>query len=216
MEKSPSIKKTVTPTNLAAFGRARILVVDDDPDMCEFLVTLMTRNGFDAEGLTDSTKAIGALQDGAFHLLILDMLMEGMSGTELLEQIRKMDRDLSVIVVTGYPSIENVITSLKHQAADYVRKPVEPEALLESVKRALARKGLAINQDTELQLEIGQVLRDARKSKMLTLKQLARRSGVSVSQISQIERGVVSASIASLSRLSGALEIELAELFIRR
>ncbi len=193
--------------------KIRVLIVDDEQDLCDYLSLLLSREGFEVTGLTDPRKVIEELRAKEYHLVILDMMMPGMSGTEVLEQIRKADTDIAVIVSTAYPNVDTAIASLKHQASDYVRKPFEPEAFLATVRAALARKGLTTDPEAELHAAIGRAIRDARKRQDLTLKQLARRTGLSVSLLSQIERAESSASISSLYKIASALGLRMAELF---
>ncbi|HET9157193.1 MAG TPA: response regulator, partial [Myxococcaceae bacterium] len=141
------------------------------------------------------------------------MMMPQMSGTELLEKIRGYDSDIAVIVATAHPAVETAVASLKAQASDYVKKPVEPEELLAAVESALSKKGLSKDPEAELHRAIGRTIREARKSQELTLKQLARRTGLSVSLLSQIERAESSASISSLYKIASALRLRMAELF---
>jgi DNA-binding response OmpR family regulator len=193
--------------------KIRILIVDDEQDLCDYLSLLLSREGFEVTGLTDPKKVIEELKSKEYHLIILDMMMPGMSGTEVLEQIRKLDTDIAVIVSTAYPNVDTAIASLKHQASDYVRKPFEPEAFLATVRAALARKGLTTDPEAELHQAIGRAIRDSRKHRDLTLKQLARRTGLSVSLLSQIERAESSASISSLYKIASALGLKMADLF---
>ncbi|MGC4122861.1 MAG: helix-turn-helix transcriptional regulator [Myxococcales bacterium] len=94
-----------------------------------------------------------------------------------------------------------------------MRKPFEPDAFLATVHAALARKGLTVDPEARLHQAIGEAIRGARKNQDLTLKQLARRTGLSVSLLSQIERAESSASISSLYRIASALGLKMAELF---
>jgi len=191
----------------------RILVVDDEQDLIDYLSLLLSRQGYEVAGVTDPTRVVETLKASEYHLVILDMMMPQMSGTEVLEQIRKHDRDIAVIVSTAYPNVDTAIHSLKHQASDYVRKPFEPEDFLATVNNALANKGLTVDPEARLHQAIGEVVRNARKSQDLTLKQLARRTGLSVSLLSQIERGESSASISSLYKIAHALALRMSDLF---
>lgn len=193
--------------------QVRILVVDDEPDNAELFKTLLTREGFQVATLQDPTKVIGALKDGNFHLVILDMMMPKLSGTEVLEQIREVDDDIAVIVATGFPTVETAVASLKHAASDYVKKPVEPPVFLETVRRVLEKKGITRDPEADLHRGIGRFIREGRTRQNLTLKQLARRTGLSVSLLSQIERAESSASISSLYRIASALRVRMSELF---
>lgn len=191
----------------------RILVVDDEQDNCDYLKLILDREGYETSTTTDPTNVVDTLRADDYHLVVLDMMMPQMSGTDLLEQIRKVDTDVAVIVATGYPTVETAVASLKAQASDYVRKPFEAPIFLETVRLALAKKGLNKDPEAELHRAIGRVIRDSRKNQDLTLKQLARRTGLSVSLLSQIERAESSASISSLYKIASALRIRMSELF---
>lgn len=191
----------------------RILVVDDEQDNADLFRAILAREGYEVVTLNDPTLVMGALKESDFHLVVLDMMMPKMSGTEVLEQIRSFDDDIAVIVATGFPTVETAVASLKASASDYVRKPVEPPAFLETVKQTLEKKGITRDPESELHRAIGRFIREGRTRQRLTLKQLARRTGLSVSLLSQIERAESSASISSLYRIAAALRVRMAELF---
>lgn len=191
----------------------RILVVDDEPDNADLFRALLAREGFSVTMLNDPTHVVATLKEGNFHLVILDMMMPKMSGTEVLEQIRQVDDDIAVIVATGFPTVETAVASLKAAASDYVKKPVEPLVFIETVKRVLEKKGITRDPEAELHRAIGRFIREGRTRQNLTLKQLARRTGLSVSLLSQIERAESSASISSLYRIASALRVRMSELF---
>lgn len=191
----------------------RILVVDDEQDNCDYLKLVLTREGYEVVTTTDPTQTVEILRGSDFHLVILDMMMPQMSGTEVLDLIRKFDTDIAVIVATAYPTVDTAVASLKAQASDYVKKPMEPEQFITAVRNALQKKGLSQDPEADLHRAIGRVIRDARKTQELTLKQLARRTGLSVSLLSQIERAESSASISSLYKIASALQLRMGELF---
>ncbi len=191
----------------------RILVVDDESDNAELFKALLNKEGYVVTTLLDPTKVIPTLKEGNFHLVILDMMMPRLSGTEVLEQIRELDSDIAVIVATGFPNVETAVASLKLAASDYVKKPVEPLAFIDTIKRVLEKKGITRDPEAELHRSIGRFIREGRTRQNLTLKQLARRTGLSVSLLSQIERAESSASISSLYRIATALRVRMGELF---
>jgi DNA-binding NtrC family response regulator len=191
----------------------RILVVDDEQDNCDYLKLVLTREGYEVATTTDPTKTVEMLRAADYHLVVLDMMMPQMSGTEVLEQIRKIDSDVAVIVATAYPNVDTAVASLKAQASDYVKKPMEPDQFLAAVRSALSKKGLSQDPEADLHRAIGRTIREARKTQELTLKQLARRTGLSVSLLSQIERAESSASISSLYKIASALQIKMGDLF---
>ncbi len=191
----------------------RILVVDDESDNAELFKALLIKEGYLVTALLDPTKVIATLKEGNFHLVILDMMMPKLSGTEVLEQIRELDDDVAVIVATGFPTVETAVASLKLSASDYVKKPIDPVNFIETVKRVLEKKGITRDPEAELHRTIGRFIREGRTRQNLTLKQLARRTGLSVSLLSQIERAESSASISSLYRIATALRVRMSELF---
>jgi DNA-binding NtrC family response regulator len=191
----------------------RILVVDDEPDNAELFKALLLKEGYLVTTLLDSTQAVTTLKEGNFHLVVLDMMMPKLSGTEVLEQLREVDDDVAVIVATGFPTVETAVASLKLSASDYVKKPIDPVTFIETVKRVLEKKGITRDPEAELHRTIGRFIREGRTRQNLTLKQLARRTGLSVSLLSQIERAESSASISSLYRIATALRVRMSELF---
>src|SRR5678815_5956157 len=89
----------------------RILVVDDEKETGDYLQLLLTKAGYEVVALTDPTQVMDRLRAEDFHLVILDMMMPQMSGTELLEKIRSYDSDIAVIVATAHPAVCLLYTS---------------------------------------------------------------------------------------------------------
>ncbi|RMG11829.1 MAG: response regulator [Deltaproteobacteria bacterium] len=174
---------------------------------------VLEKEGYFVRALTSPERALEELRSSAYHLVVLDLMMPGMGGLELLREIRSRDEDIAVIIFTGYPSVDSAIESLQLRASDYVKKPFRVEDLKAIVRRTLERKGLVLDPETELHQTIGATIREIRKEKGLTLKQVARRTGLSVSLLSQIERAESSASISSLYRIACALQVRLTEIF---
>jgi DNA-binding NtrC family response regulator len=191
----------------------RILVVDDEQDNCEYLKLLLSKEGYEVTTLTDPTKVVETLKSQDYHLVVLDMMMPQMSGAEVLNEIRRIDSDIAVVVATAYPNVDTAVASLRGQASDYIRKPLEPTQFVSTIKAALTKKGLSHDPEADLHRAIGRTIREARKTQELTLKQLARRTGLSVSLLSQIERAESSASISSLYKIASALRLRMSELF---
>ncbi len=194
-------------------SRVRILVVDDEPDVSEVMKALLTTEGYSVTALNDPTQVAKTMSDREFHLVVLDMMMPTLSGEDVLKIIREQDDDVAVIVATAHPTVDNALASLKATAADYIKKPFEPKAFVAAVNTALTKKGISQDPEAELHRNIGRAIREGRTRQNLTLKQLARRTGLSVSLLSQIERAESSASISSLYRISGALKVRMSELF---
>jgi DNA-binding NtrC family response regulator len=193
--------------------RLRVLVVDDDAAIGELLDTLLTNDGFDVTVVSDPLKAEEVARGQRHHLALLDLMMPRQDGIETLRRLRRVDRDLAVVIVTGYPSLETAVDAMKLEAMDYLRKPFTVEELRAVIDRALKKKGLSRTPEEQLHRAIGEAVRRLRHERALTLKQLAERAGLSISQISQIERAESSPSLSSLYRLAVALETRVQDLF---
>ena len=192
---------------------SKILIVDDDRDICEYMELLLSQNGYDVRSLTDPEKALDLIREVGFHVVVLDLMMPGISGMELLADIREYDSDLAVIIFTGHATVDTAVESMKHQVSDYIKKPFDIDEFNSRLEAVLRDKGLLVSSEERLLLTIGQNIRRCRKEQDLTLKQMSRRTGLSVSLLSQIERAESSASVSSLHKLAQALDCRLTDLF---
>ena len=191
----------------------QVLVVDDDKAICEYMETFLTQDGYEVKTMSEPTKVAEEVRKGGYHLVVLDLMMPDMDGMEVLRQIRRMDSDVAVVIFTGYPSLESAVESMKLEAVDYLEKPFKPEAFREVLDRVMRKKGLMRSPEESLHRVIGETIRKLRKDRDLTLKQLARRTSLSVSLLSQIERAESSASIGSLYKIASALDAKVQDLF---
>lgn len=191
----------------------RILVIDDDRAICDFVSTILERDGFEVKSIQNPLLAEEEVKKGDYHLVILDVMMPKIDGIQVLEQIRRIDSDLAVVMFTGYPNLDTAVASMKLDAIDYLKKPFQPEELREVVGRVMRKKGLTRNPEEQLQRVIGDTIRNLRKDKGLTLKQMSKRTGLSVSLLSQIERAESWASIPSLYTIAVALDSKMKDLF---
>jgi two-component system OmpR family response regulator len=191
----------------------RVLVVDDDKAICEYMETFLSKDGFEVKTLNDPSGAPEEVKNGGYHLVVLDLMMPKMDGLQVLERIRKVDTDVAVVIFTGYPSLETAVQSMKLDAVDYLKKPFNPEEFRVVVDRVMRKKGLLRSPEENLHRVIGETIRNLRKDRNLTLKQMARRTSLSVSLLSQIERAESSASISSLYKIAVALDARIRDLF---
>ena len=202
-----------TAAALRTSAKLSVLVVDDDQDIREYLQDFLHGEGFEVTTLADPTVAVERIRDEDFHLVVLDLMMPKLSGLDLLAQIRSVDDDIAVIILTGYPSLESASASIQHEVSAYLHKPVTPQEFRDAIARIARRKGLVLRREDELHATIGRQIRDLRKARNLTLKQMARRTNLSVSLLSQIERAESSASVSSLFKVATALDVRLTDLF---
>lgn len=122
---------------------ARVLVVDDDPaELQRCLTALSEIPGVEAEGTTRSTEALTRLGNESFDLLVTDLRMPVVDGMDLLRVASAHDPDLPVLVLTGFPSVDTALATLKAGADDYLTKPVHPGELVAVVERLLEGRRL--------------------------------------------------------------------------
>jgi DNA-binding NtrC family response regulator len=190
-----------------------VLVVDDDKDVCEYLADFLSHDGYLVQTINDSTQAVETLRNGTYHICILDLMMPKLSGIDLLSMIRKVDDDIAIIILTGYPSLETATQSIGHEVSAYIKKPFALEEFRQVIERIAKKKGLVLRREDELHQTIGRNIRELRKQRQLTLKQMSRRTKLSVSLLSQIERAESSASVSSLFKVATALDVRITELF---
>jgi DNA-binding NtrC family response regulator len=191
----------------------RILIVDDDRAICDYMQTLLERDGYQVQTMSDPTGVAAELKKTDFHLVILDLMMPKRDGIEVLREIRKQDKDIAVVIFTGYPNLDTAVASMKLDAVDYIKKPFNVDEFRAVIARVMRKKGLSLTPEEALHKVIGDAIRTYRKDMSLTLKQMARRTGLSVSLLSQIERAETSASISSLYKISVGLGVKIRDLF---
>ena len=190
-----------------------ILIVDDDKEICEYMETFLFADGYKVKTLNDPRQVVNEVKKGGYHLIILDLMMPKMDGIEVLKQVRKADSDIAVVIFTGYPSLESAVESMKLDVVDYIKKPFSIDEFRTVLERVMKKKGLSRTAEEELHKTIGETIRRLRKERTLTLKQMSRRTGLSVSLLSQIERAESSASISSLHKIANALDTRITTLF---
>lgn len=126
--------------NLSLCGR--ILIVDDEPSITAMLRKFLEKNNHQAETAASGEEALQKLSTCSFDIVITDFRLPGIDGLRVLEEIKKIDPQIDVIVLTGYGSIESAVEFLKAGAIDYITKPLNCEYLYIVIQKALERKEL--------------------------------------------------------------------------
>jgi len=119
--------------------RAKILVVDDELPVCRSVGGAL-KDTYTVETALSGEEAIRKGHDTEFDVVITDLMMPGLSGMELLKELRANKPDTRVIMITGYPSVKSAVESIKQGAFDYIPKPFTPDELRSLVARALESK----------------------------------------------------------------------------
>ncbi len=117
--------------------KKKIIIIDDDVDTCTLLSRFLGKNGYDVEQAYSGKAAMALLRAGNFDLIISDFRLGDLDGTEILSEIKKISPSVPVIIITGYSDIKTAVNVIKSGAYDYVAKPLIPEEILHTVKKAL-------------------------------------------------------------------------------
>lgn len=136
---APTPTATEAPSRAA---KARVLVVDDEPSARTGLEKLLAAEGYRVESAEDGLAALDKVDETAPDVVVTDLKMPGMDGLELLDRLRARDPRLPVIVVTAFGEVASAVAAMRRGADDYLTKPIDLDALLVSIERALERRDL--------------------------------------------------------------------------
>lgn len=125
-------------------SEARILVVDDEMGIREGCKRALVSEGYAVDGAEDGKSGFEKVAENAYDLILVDLMMPGMSGLELINKVHQVDPEIIIVVITGYASIETAVEATKRGAYDYLPKPFSPAALTAIVKRGLEKRALRI------------------------------------------------------------------------
>ncbi|MGA2194220.1 MAG: sigma-54 dependent transcriptional regulator [Bryobacteraceae bacterium] len=120
--------------------KGKILIVDDELVVRDSLSKWFISEGYTARPVGSGREALEAIQQTEYDIALIDIKMPGMDGMELQARLREADADLTVIIMTGYASVETAVQALKMGAYDYITKPVDPDELSHMVSNALEHK----------------------------------------------------------------------------
>ena len=119
--------------------RNRILVVDDDPLIRGSLYEMLRGQRYDVEMASDGSEAMDHLRRRSFQLVITDWKMPQVNGLSLLAHVKSQYPDVNVILITGFGNISSAVEAIRQGAFDYLTKPIQPEELEDTIKRALTQ-----------------------------------------------------------------------------
>ncbi len=118
-----------------------VLIVDDEPDIRDALEEVL-RNDYQVSSVEDGRAAVVSLEHSQYDVVLLDLKMPYLTGLDVLKEIRRNKQDVSVIMLTGYATVETAVEAMKLGAYDFIRKPIGMENVKAVVERAVERKSL--------------------------------------------------------------------------
>jgi len=115
----------------------KILIIDDDLDMCKLLSHFLQRKGFETDTAHNGAKGLAKFKESNFDLVLCDFRLGDMNGKEVLQEIKKINYDTAVIIITGYSDVKMAVEIIRHGGFDYITKPLIPEEVINVINRAL-------------------------------------------------------------------------------
>ena len=119
---------------------ARILVVDDEANICQVLSAVLRKDGYEVEVSRDGEEALALLEKTPVDLLITDVIMNNVSGVELLQRVQAASPQTPVVMMTAYGTIKSAVDAIKLGAFDYLAKPFDMDQMKSVVRKALAQR----------------------------------------------------------------------------
>lgn len=136
----------------------RILIVEDDAFFREIFSDILRDEGYQVDTVSSGNEALKMLEKSTYHLVVTDMVLQDISGLDILSRAKQMDSDIEVIVVTGYGNMESAIYALKNGARDYLIKPISHDEFKHVVRLSMEqRRLLDENQGLKDQIRLFQV-----------------------------------------------------------
>lgn len=165
--------ESLRPQLLDTRTRGTVLVVDDDPAVGPLLARVLRKSGYEVRVETGAAGALETVRNspGVYDVLITDLNLPGLTGLELMDELRSLDEGMIKIVITGHATLDNAITCLRRGAYDFIEKPVMPEQLTAIMERALEYRFLK-KENVRYQNHLEDMVREKSAALRLALDQV--------------------------------------------
>jgi DNA-binding NtrC family response regulator len=120
----------------------RILIIDDEEEICSVLARRFTKEGYSSITANNGREAMNHFYKERFSLVLCDIKMPEMNGMEFLKNVKAVNPNIMVIMMTAFPEIDRVVEAMRLGACDFILKPVDLDLVVLSVKKALEKKSL--------------------------------------------------------------------------
>jgi two-component system response regulator HydG len=121
--------------------KKRILIIDDDLDMCVLLSKFLVKKGYEADVAHNAGKGIAKFLEGKFDIVLCDYRLGDKDGKDVLQKIKELNPNTIVIIITGYSDIKTAVDVIKMGAFDYITKPLIPDEVLNVIEKAFSKSG---------------------------------------------------------------------------
>ncbi len=194
-------------------GLVDIAVLDDDVDFLNYIEDLLRDEGiYDVRTFAEPERLFESAETRIPDIVLLDMKMGPATGDQVVEQLLTRWPELCIIIVTGYPSLEDMRATFKLRVFDYLAKPFSLAQLRQILQNAIAQFSLGRTPQDRLRERLGHRIKMLRVERDWSLKDLAAATRLSVSQISSIERGANLPSIESFLAICRAFRRKPSEI----
>jgi len=188
-------------------GLVDVAVLDDDVDFLQYMEDFLRDEGrYSVRPFDEPAGMLAAFEERPPEILLLDMKMGDYSGENVLEQVQSRWPKTCVVIVTGFPSLEDMRATFRRKVFDYIAKPFSLAQMRTVLKNAVEAFELGQAPFNRLRERLGHRIKMLRTERDWSLKDLAAQTRLSVSQISAIERGAHLPSIESLLAICRAFE----------
>jgi len=189
---------------------AHAVVIDDDAGVGRRIAELMEPEGVAVAAYTTADDGLRHLDTHNCDMALVDLLLPEMDAPALIGSLRHRRTDLPVVVMAAFPDSSVVQQAIVAGACEWLRKPIEPASLIQTVDRILAQVGAPARDEANFNRRLGARLRVLREGSGLTLTSVATAAGITKGQLSQIENGHTATTTWTLMRLCAALRVPLA------
>lgn len=131
----------------------RILVIDDEESMCNFMEIMLSKEGYEVAVTTSATSGIERVREQPFDLIIADLNMPEMTGIDVLKEVRRFSPDQELIVMTAFASVDTAIEAMKEGAADYITKPFKVDEIKLVIEKSISRRRL-LSENAQLKRQL--------------------------------------------------------------
>ena len=138
MSEAAVISRRVNPTAVPSQGS--VLIIDDEAEIRESLQTLLELEGYEVDAAANGEEGLAKLGEHPFDLVLLDLALPDRNGLELLPEIRTLDFQIAIIMITAYGTVEDAVRAMQAGALNFLQKPWDNEKLLADVRTAIARR----------------------------------------------------------------------------
>lgn len=191
----------------------RTLVIDDDESVCRRLVGWLNDASYEVSWHIRTEEALAEAVRRPPTLALVDLRLPDADGLEVVSRVASGGPTVRVIGMSAFPDEGLVRSAFAAGARDVLCKPIQQSDLLHALERQLIDLGLCYRTETEFNQRLGARLRGLRVGLRRSVTEVAKSSGISTAQLSQIERGRNAASTWTLARISHTLNVPLADIF---